>query len=173
MLWPKPFHCVTGYRLWHPYLEFKVHSDNQQDFNAVVAHFDQAVQPYVIGDGKQTASALLREKLAVSNIVFTISDQATGGALETALKTPTTFTHIEFHPTKKNLPRIEINGLTEYWQGKTDVTRTEIEIIFSLENNQEHRIHTEIPLRGKRVIQYAVEFVCDKIDKMLFKDAAS
>jgi nicotinamide-nucleotide amidase len=169
----KPFQCVTGYRLWHPYLEFKVHSANQQDFDAITARFDQAVQPYIIGDGKQTASALLREKLAASNITLAISDHATGGALEATLKTPQTFSHLEFPATKKVFPYIEINGLTEYWQSRTDTTQTAIEILFSLENNQQQRIHVEIPFRGKRVIQYAVEFVCDKIDKTLFTDAAN
>jgi nicotinamide-nucleotide amidase len=168
----KPFKCVTGYRLWHPYLEFKLHSNNQHDFDALTAIMEKAVQPYLIGDGKQAASALLREKLAASDLTLTIADYATGGALEATLKTPKTYTHLDFSSTKKSFPQIEIHGLTEFWQGRTDTTITEIDIRFTLETT-EHRIHIEIPFRGKRVIQYAVEFVCDKIDKTLFRDATS
>ena len=168
----KPFECVTGYRLWHPYLEFKLHSNNKHDFDALTALMEKAIQPYLIGDGVQAASALLRDKIAASNLTLAISDYATGGALEATLKTPKTYTHLDFSSTKKSFPQIEIHGLNEFWQGNTDVTITEIDIRFKLANH-EHRVHVEIPFRGKRVIQYAVEFVCHQIDKALFRDAAS
>jgi nicotinamide-nucleotide amidase len=173
----KPFQCVTGYRLWHPYLEFKLHSNNQHDFDQLTAIMEKAVQPYLIGDGKQAASALLREKIAISQQVFFIADHATGGALEAAIKTPKTCSHLDFTVTKDNFPQIEIHGLAEYWQDQKDTVITEIEIHFTFKTTEEtlteQRIHVQIPFRGKRVIQYAVEFICDQIDKTLFIDATS
>jgi nicotinamide-nucleotide amidase len=167
----KPFQCVTGYRLWHPYLEFKVHSSNEPDFLALTALIDIAAQPYMLGTGKQAASVTLRENLAHSPQVLYITDNVTGGLLETTLKTPKTFNHLHFHAPDEASHHIEIHGLREYWEGRSDVTRTEITYTFTV-NQKTHEKRIELPFRGKRVLQYAVEFICDEIDKILFRSAA-
>lgn len=159
----KPFHCITGYRLCYPYIEFKLHSNNQDDFNQLVALIEKNIQPYLLGDGKQMASALLHQKLIDSNIHITLSDYATGGALQSTLLTPETYSHLNFtHTGNKNF-HIEIHGLNEYWQNKSDTTVTTLEITLS-QHSEQHHITQTIPLRGKRVILYAVEFICHQIN---------
>ena len=48
----QPFECTTGYRSFHPYLEFKLYSKNKEDFNALVPLIEKAITPYIAGDKK-------------------------------------------------------------------------------------------------------------------------
>lgn len=161
----KPFACITGYRLFYPYLEFKIHSQNEADFLKLLPLIEKAIQPYLLGDGKQTASELLREKIMQLTMPLSLVDNATGGALEATLKTPKTYAKLHFSTPKTFAPQITINGLEEFWQGKIDKQVTHLEIEFS--DNKQHSIRTSIPFRGKRVINYAVEFICYQIARFI------
>jgi nicotinamide-nucleotide amidase len=161
----KPYDCVTGYRIWYPYIEFKLHSENAADFETLTALVEKTIQPYLMGSGELTASQLLRKKLMTSGNKLAITDHATGGALEVALKTPQTSDHVEFSNEKKGLLHVEINGLKEFWsQAPGEIKLAHLDMIFTKNNDQE-RLHAEIPFRGKRVIQYAVEFIACEIMK--------
>ncbi len=164
----KPFACVTGYRLWYPYIEFKLHSKNQDDFNTLVAQVEKVIHPYLLNNDNKTASAVLREKLRAANIRLAITDNATGGALETTLLTPETYTHLNFaNPDKENF-RLEIRGLSEFWQNKPDMTETKLELLFS-QHDKQHRIDRTLPMHGKRIIAYAVEYICHQINLFIQK----
>jgi nicotinamide-nucleotide amidase len=162
----KPYDCVTGYRLFYPYIEFKLHSNNFEDYNQLLPILEKALEPYLIGDGHLTASQLLREKLEQSQINLEIVDQATGAALAAQLNTPKTRSHLQFyHDTKHfadNTVQIEIQGLTEFWEGKSDTHYAHLQIIFTGQKQQK-KVDVDIPFRGNRVIHYAVEFICTQI----------
>ena len=162
----KPYDCITGYRLFYPYLEFKILSPHEAEFQKALPLVEKVIAPYLIGDGQHIASYLLREKLKMQSTVLTICDRATGGALEAALKTPATHKKLNFLPDASSLPRIEINGLLDYWLGTQDIYTTDLET--QLINEKHHEKFTqEIPFRGKRVIHYAVELVCKQIYEWL------
>lgn len=152
----KPFKCTTGYRLFYPYIEFKLYSNDQHDFYALVALIEKAVAPYIISANKQTASEQLKQKLSSLNFVLSIQDLATGGLLENSLLTPETYPHLNFATHVD--PIVEIKGLEEFWLTK-ESKETSIEIRFS--NGQSSKKH--IPFRGSRVKQYAVEYICQQI----------
>ena len=42
----RPYACVTGYRLFYPYLEFKLRSNNQSDFETLVPLIEKAIAPH-------------------------------------------------------------------------------------------------------------------------------
>ncbi len=44
----QPFDCVTGYRFYYPYLEFKLYSNNQADFDALLPLINEAIAPYLV-----------------------------------------------------------------------------------------------------------------------------
>jgi nicotinamide-nucleotide amidase len=161
----KPFDCLTGYRLWHPYLEFKIYSSNEKDFNAVTALLEKSLAPYLLGDGQQTTAAILQNKLISANLSLEIADYATGGALQSAILTPETFSHLSFSTIPKGLARVEIQGLKEYWQ-HSDATLTSIELTF-FNAGKEAYATFELPFRGKRVIAYAVQFICHKLNEFI------
>ncbi len=152
----KPYDCVTGYRLWYPYIEFKLHSSNQNDFNTLVPLIEKLLAPYLIGDGQQSASDMLQKKLPTLNFTLGITDQATGGSLEARIRTPQTKANLNFLADK---PHVQIKGLENFWEGKNDSTKANLEIIFSNKKS----IKTEIQFRGKHIKKYAVEFICWKI----------
>jgi nicotinamide-nucleotide amidase len=163
----KPYDCITGYRLWYPYIEFKVHAHILADFEKVTALVEKTIQPYLFNDGQQAASARLQLKLTTLSTRLQIKDHATFGALQFALMTPQNFAHICFtdntDPTQVN---ISIEGLKELWEQQYDAKQTELKINFP---NQE--VALTIPFRGKRVVQYAVELICHHINE--FIDAAN
>ena len=160
----KPYQCITGYRLWYPYIEFKIYSNNQDDFNTLTPLIEKTLAPYVIEDGKYSASELLRRTLITSNLSLYINDVATGGLLESTLRTPDTEAYLHFsqhsNATANDL-KIEVKGLDEFWQGQSSL-KTTIEITFSHHTTQK-QIKKEIPLRGMRVKSYAMEYACRKM----------
>jgi len=149
--------CTTGYRLFYPYVEFKLHSKNIDDFKIVYAKVLEKINPYLISDGQKTASELFYKKILKSNKIIYINDQATGGLLENTLKTPENQHILRFDNTEKY--DVLIQGLAEYWHTQ-DSNQATIVIKFS-DNNE--TIEKTIPLRGERVKKYAVEFICQQL----------
>lgn len=156
----KPFECVTGYRLCYPYLEFKIASTQQENFTAAIPVIEKNIAPYMIGNGKKTASVLLKNKLPELKTVLTIRDFATGGLLEATIKTPATYSYLDFG---NENPQIEIQGLEEYWHSKTtELNQSHLKITFT-DKEKKDVLETKIPFRDDRVKLYAVEFICWKI----------
>jgi len=165
----QPFDCTTGYRFWYPYIEFKLYSNNQADFTRLVPLIEKAIAPYLIGNGKATASDLLKQKIPTLNATLAICDFATGGLLESILKTPETNSHLNFlYDLQKSSAalQIKISGLAEFWQQIDNYANTILEISFTTQDKHQASRNT-IPFRGYRVKQYAVEFICWQIYKFL------
>jgi nicotinamide-nucleotide amidase len=164
------YDCITGYRLCYPYLECKIQSANKDDFAVASALVAEAVKPYLLGNGKQIASALLQEKFIELQNKVTICDFATGGLLEATLKTPSTLSHLSFSHDKTMLSpemlTIEIHGLIEFWEQKNVGGSTHLEILF-VRDDTETKIQINIPFRDNRVKLYAVEFICGRIYQFL------
>jgi hypothetical protein len=133
---------------------------------------EKTIQPYLIGDGQQIASQVLREKISAENYKLAICDQATAGLLETALKTPQTKHKLFFADNSAHFPadfiQIEIKGLSAYWENETEATHTKLEIVFK-DQEKQHQAEMSFPYRGKRVIHYAMEYSCAEILKFLVK----
>jgi nicotinamide-nucleotide amidase len=162
----KPYDCITGYRLFYPYIEFKIHSNNKQDFEKLIPHIETAIHPYVLGDGKKPASEMLKNQLEKIDFTLKICDLATGGLLESHLKTPKTYPHLYFthNPHEAN---VTIKGLEEFWQA-SEKTQTQLIIEFNFNHNK-NVTESIIPFRGHRVKQYALEFICWKLYSFLLK----
>ncbi|EKD55462.1 MAG: Competence damage inducible protein CinA [uncultured bacterium] len=158
----KPYDCTTGYRLCYPYIEFKLHSSRKQDFNLLVPQIERVIQPYLIGDGSETASSLLQKELQKLTFTLSIQDVATGGLLETLLKTPATYTYLKFDASPNDAPHVVIKGLNEFWQNVPNTAQTQLEIDFP-HAKKKNSICAKIPFRGFRVKHYAAEFICWKI----------
>jgi nicotinamide-nucleotide amidase len=163
----KRFDCTTGYRVCYPYVEIKLHSNNESDFQTLVPLVEKELSSYMIEDGKQTASDLLKRKLLTLNQPITIIDLATGGSLEATIKTPETHTKLNFvSEIKTNTSEIseiivQISGLDDFWEHQS-VNSTTLEIIFTDQNVIKPGKFT-LPNRGSRIKLYAVEFICQKI----------
>lgn len=161
----QPFNCVTGYRLWYPYVEFKIYAHQEIDFKAVTVKIKETITPYLIGDGKKSACEWLKEYCLQTQTIIHFHDHATGGLLESILKTPQTVNYLIFNTNNNDNLRVTINGLDDFWQENNSSTTT-LELIFT-EKNKKHSFHKEIPFRGIRVKQYAVEWICRMIYEYL------
>ncbi|MCD6039499.1 MAG: cinA [Gammaproteobacteria bacterium] len=159
----RPFDCVTGYRFCYPYIEFKIYSNNQADFSTFLPLIEKAIAPYIIGNGKLMASNLLKKTISTLNTTLEIVDSATGGLLESILKTPDTnsclyfSSHLELHTDLQ----VKISGLAEFWK-KEKISHTLLDISIQTHNQkQAHQI--SIPYRNDQVKYYAVEVICRQI----------
>lgn len=157
----KPFDCTVGYRLAYPYIEIKLLSNNEKDFRALCPLFEKALAPYLISDGKQTASTMLVKKIETLNSPLRIRDYATGGLLQNTLSTQKTMRHLDFFA---DHPDVEIHGLAEFWQ-EIDAADTQIEIHFK----DGKKITKKIPFRGRssRARAFAMELICQQISLFL------
>lgn len=160
----KPYACTTGYRLFYPYIEFKIHSNNKSDFEKLLPQIETLIQPWLFQDGQKTASDLLRTALETPGSTLKICDQATGGSLESIIKTPKTHARVLFTSLVDQDANVVITGLDEFWNG-SDATRTTLSVSF--QEDTEKSIASVIPCRGHRVKQYAVEFICWKLWEFL------
>lgn len=165
----KRFDCTTGYRVCYPYLEIKLHSRNEKDFNHLMPLIEKTFSSHMIEDGKKTAVELLKKKLLTIESPLTIMDSATGGSLEASLKTPENHTKLHFCSDKIKTETadrtIRITGLKDFWENKS-VNHTTLEIIYMHQNIIKPTKFT-IPFRSNRVKLYAVEFICQKIYQYL------
>jgi nicotinamide-nucleotide amidase len=168
-----PFDCVTGYRLFYPYIEFKLHASDISRVEALIPLIEAKIQPYLIGEGQQIASQLLRERLLDSTIALEIYDGATGGTLQSTLENPKTRPQLRFIHAENNFsgrtPQIEIKGLKEYWDENENagIKNTTLEMRFKHKNG-EKIFSVEIPYRGAgRLMRYTVESVCARIYEFL------
>lgn len=161
----KPYDCITGYRLFYPYLEFKIHSNDKSDFEKLIPQIENAIHPFIFGDGQKIASEIIRDYFEKIDFSFNICDFATGGLLEATIKTPKTFSHLNFIHDKNKTHHLIINGLDEFWQNST-ATQTTIKMDLNL-NHHKDSIESLIPFRGQRVKQYAVEWICWKLCERL------
>ncbi|MDR3491817.1 MAG: competence/damage-inducible protein A [Gammaproteobacteria bacterium] len=156
----KNYNCKTGYRLCYPYLEFKIYSKDETEFQKTIKAIEPTLRPYMIDNGQQSASELLKEKLSTHHYFLRIQDNATGGLLEATLKTPNTISSISFSDASQpDSLNIEINGLKEFWENKKECAHSQIDIIF----NENPAIKKEFPFRGSSIKYYAVEFICQQI----------
>lgn len=167
----KPYDCITGYRLFHPYLEFKIHSNNKQDFENLALKIETLIRPHLFGNGQKIASEMLRIYLKQMNFTLKICDFATGGLLESTLKTPETYSHLCFTQNEMEKNHITIKGLDAFWH-RHETTQTKLTMNFDV-THQSDVIESVIPFRGDRVKQYAVEFICWKIYSFLNTKNAS
>jgi nicotinamide-nucleotide amidase len=158
----KPYDCITGYRLWYPYIEFKIFSNNDAHFQSLLPKIQKIIAPYIIQDGQDIASSLLKKELTRLTSPLIIADFATGGLLESTLRTPETHTHLIFShdmPHTHKSCYVLIKGLNELWEDKKNVSKTSLEMTIDY-NQSTHIIKKDIPFRGIRVKQYAVEYIC-------------
>jgi len=160
----KPYRCTTGYRLFYPYIEFKIHTNSKQDYEQLVPQIETLIRPCIFEDGQKTASEILRASLKKIDFTLKMCDLATGGLLESTIKTPHTYPHLDFISDKNEKCMVTINGLNEFWNG-SEATQTTLTLSFH--DPAKESISSVIPLRGHRVKQYAVEFICWKLCELL------
>lgn len=162
----KPFDCMTGYRIFYPYIEFKIHSNNEKDFHELIKLVEKTISPYLISEGSQTASDMLRKHLESYPSKIQICDRATGGLLESTLKTPKTCEQIIFADENNFspvLPGFVLSGLNDYWERKRDLTETSVELTYQI-NQLDKTIKIPVPFRGDRVKNYVVEWACHQMN---------
>jgi len=151
----KPFECSTGYRLWYPYLEFKIYSKNAEEFANLKKEINQLVKEHIVEDGKTPASDLLKKAITNCSHNFSFDDKATGGLLQSTIETPNTCSKLNFNKENGKDIHIEVLGLQEFWDNIID-NFTHIDInIFT--GNKKFEFSKKIPYRGMRVKLYAVE----------------
>lgn len=160
----KPFQVSTGFRIAYPYVEFKLHSEDELHFQQAINVLKPYLSKYILADGERPISALLENCLEHLNTVIDIHDFATGGRLESQLRTPSTTAQVVFHNQIESNDHLHvtINGLNEYWQQNFTSKNTTLLLTFT-QNGVERPVAHSIPCYSPKVIHYAVEIICFEI----------
>jgi nicotinamide-nucleotide amidase len=147
--------CHLGFRVCSPYLEIKLHSENQNKLLALSDQFMKIFGEKIVSTQRKTASEQLKELMVSAKLHFQIVDNATGGALQHCLTNPETYPYL----TEKDGYRLEVKGLNAYWKSLKD--KTHIPLDMNIQHNDlEQNLALSIPYRGERTINFAVERIC-------------
>ncbi len=162
---------TVGYRVSYPYLEIKLESPSLDNIKAVIKKIKPYISSYIISEHKLTASEQLQHSLSKYSGRLVIEDDATGGLLESTLKTPATFNHVLFNHAvhfdeSMNTTTVRIQGLEAFWDEDPTSTNTSIAICIKSTSDM-HVINKQIPYRGKRTQLLAVEMICWELYKHL------
>lgn len=161
----KPYEalCRTAFRWNYPYVDCKVILDkNLPEKEEIVLQLNNLLSPYQLDSNNQTATERLKNYFAQSQQPIYIHDHATGGILESRLRSNTNYSTLFFHktPTKKSV-FFQIGGLENYWKGEESV---ESELTFTSSNGT--RI-IKVPYRKMYLEEYAAELIAHEIYKEL------
>ena len=157
----EPFDLVTGYRVNYPYVEFKIHSENQEAISGFLDAADELIQANLINRTSIPASQVLIQRLEKARCTIHLKDEATKGHLAKTLTTLNTHEKIVNTP-DETTQVFEITGMPEYWKGKERGGNSWLKLRY-----KETEMKFEIPYRGERTILYAVEFLSREITKLL------
>lgn len=164
-----PYKVSTGYRIAYPYLEFKIQGKDQATFEKACQVVQARIAPHLLNDTQEPISQSLLKYLSLHKTPLSVDDNATGGMLETLLKTPETASIVHFSPEKNNAAdlHLHVKGLTEYWQNETNAKETRLSLHFAGKcNTQLEKIFL---LRGKKTRLKVIEYICAEILKIISK----
>jgi nicotinamide-nucleotide amidase len=157
------FDVITGYRMSYPYVEFKLHSENEQ----AIKDFEKAASPllqkHLINPESRRASEMLIEHLENSEQGISLFDDATKGHLASTITNLKTHAKIFQQDDSEHLIQFKLSGIPEYWEGlqsSTEPSWVEIEV-----NGSSQRV--AVPFRGPRTLMYATEVLANEILKVL------
>lgn len=151
----------VGYRAAMPYIEIKLSSTDEHEFNAMRARFIKTIAPNIVSDNHKTAKELFYDYIMTLDKSITIIDNATKGYLASQLLTPETYRKITFpdHPMHNADKTFIIDGLKRYWS-KTSSNLYVIDIVLLQHRQPATALQIKIPNRGTRSLYYASEYLC-------------
>jgi nicotinamide-nucleotide amidase len=162
-----PYKLEFAYRAAYPYIEVKLFIENNLELQSILSAVTAVVQPYLVTTQNASASALLKEKLAQSNICLSFCDFASKGIIAAELSTPETWRNIKATDSLTEEYAVSIRGLEEYWQNKASATSTMIHVELR-HKGQQIEASRQIYLRGSETMEYAIEFTSNEILKAWF-----
>ena len=171
----KPFpSCQPGYRVTFPYLEFKLFSDNANEFEQAVKAIESDVLQFTMNNKNQKASELLLETLKNFPEQLYINDLCTGGFLERLIRKPELNHKLMFkQPSNKNKSsywQLGIQGLDNYWAGNFDQNKTEVTLSLTIPNQATLSLTHEINLHNnERPCHVAAEKACEFLLKKIIE----
>ncbi|KTC74511.1 competence damage inducible protein CinA [Legionella birminghamensis] len=153
--------CITGYRLDTPYVECKVRCKPEliMQINAIV---EPILRPHLITQSDKKASEEFIKALAVPGAGIVISDQATGGHLQTLIQKPENWQRLQFTENPQAELQFQIEGLNEYWQ-EIPGTATSILTIHWRKGEERGSETHSLPYRSPLVVHLAAEWLCFRL----------
>lgn len=157
--------CRTSFRWEYPYVDCKVLlDDHAQEKEKITLLLDELLLPYQLDSENhthnkiQTATEQLKNYLTHVKQPIYIQDYATGGVLESRLRTSLNHQNLFFSlsPPENSLS-FQIDGLKNYWCGEEG---TESELILTSPKGSEI---IKTPFRKVHLEEYAAELIAHKI----------
>lgn len=143
----------------YPYVDINISCG--KDLQLPIEKINAAVKDYFVTSNNYTALERIKQILEGekfnNKLSLLISDTATNGKLHSELLTPKTFNILGNDHGTDNIIKLEISGLTEYWQKAPFTGSTSIDVRLTYkESSQEYKV--SIPYRDEKVVNYTMEF---------------
>lgn len=151
---------TTAYRLWPPYIEFKLHYQHENDLYKAQQQIAEIIQPYRLASFELSACKLLQQALLAnpSQRVY-INDQATQGHFLNYLLQEIQLDNIIAcnRPPSDGI-YIHITGLDDYWHD----TVQDHQLPLTIDLHNERHQH-QVPYRQQRTLAHAIELIAYEI----------
>lgn len=160
-----------GYRVYHPYLEVKLLTNDQHALASIKAKLLPIIEKNVVSENKLNAIETLQRTVNQLKIPLVIEDQATRGLLEAELVNPDNSRKITFQPLKainSNTACLafQLSGLEAWWQ-QTSATTTEFTLSFYVDQRQVQHHVLAVPNRAERCRTLAVAMAAHLMNQWL------
>ena len=161
----KSYPCRTSFRWNYPYVDCKVLLDEHlSQKEEIITKLDELLQPYQLDPSfhdhfhPQSATERLKKYLTQIKTPLFIQDHATGGVLESRLRTQQSHPMVFFTtPDSPDADFFRIEGLENYWKGTED-THTELTL-----TTRKQTQAFQLPCRKTRLEEYAAEFIAHQM----------
>lgn len=157
--------CVTGYRFDTPYVECKVRCPARlvPQIRTIV---EEIVRPHIICGAEKKASEIFLEKIRSQKMTIEISDEVTGGLLQTLIQRPENYAYLHFQPQQSTHASFHFKGLAEYWFNEPPSGSTTVHLDCHIAGKK-HRETQQLPYRSALVTYAAAEWLCYRMTSLL------
>lgn len=166
------FGLTFAYRAAYPYLDIKLQlNPHDQHTQTITNQIYQLIKDNLVTTDRQQISSQLKHALTDYTGVLEIYDLATRGYLASQLLRPYNqhALSIQYHqpskPCDHHMQAI-VTGLDHYWHPKVGEYHTKMALTI-VKDQQQHNFEHAIFLRGQESLKSAVEFVSDKVYRLL------
>lgn len=143
-----------GYRIAYPYIEIKI--SQAQNNDSVLSEFVERLSPYLIAQGRKTASELLREALVDRHLAIQLQGDCMKGYLL-----------YQFSKMQKSIQsnqkiKLKTMGMDAFWKGEA-VSHDLIHYQICYGDNLQVDQNAQMRVYGEKTADYVFEFICHQL----------
>ena len=166
-----------AYRAAYPYIEIKYYcAVKKKKHKQFIKATEHCLQPYMVSNSGLTASEELASGLLKGMVSIQLNDVVLNGALSCKVISPEVLVRINTGEKRYQL-QVSISGFQKYWLNESNIN-DDLLLNMVLEDRltqkkYKRKVATQVYIKNEMAIDYAVEWVCWQLNKMIKKRCIS